>query len=71
MTNDDALTTVTVPVAAQFGVSGIVLPVTETVAPTVSKGFNVVLAPGPKTTSTAVVLLDGVNRKPLIAPFGS
>lgn len=48
--------------------AGMTVPVTETVAPTVSRGARVVAALRPVPTKTDVELAAGVNTKPSMEP---
>ena len=65
--NDDALTASREAVEEHALMLAEVVPVTDTVAPTVRSDVSVVLALEP--VETKIVLLLAVNRKPSIEPF--
>ncbi len=66
--NDDAATVSKAGVEEHALICGEVVPVTETVAPSVRSDANVVFA-HPTETKMDEALPLGVNRKPLIDPF--
>jgi hypothetical protein len=66
---DDAATVSKAAVEEHALICGEVVPVTETVAPTVSSDASVVFVLYPTETKMDEVLPLAVNRKPLIDPF--
>ena len=65
--NDDALTASRVAVEEHALMLAEVVPVTDTVAPTVRSDVSVVLALDPVETKTVLPL--AVNKKPSMEPF--
>jgi hypothetical protein len=71
MVNEEALTASTLPFEEQALMLGEVVPVTETVAPTVRSVVRVVAAFGSVGTKMETVLPLGVKRNPSMEPSGA
>ena len=69
--NDEASTVSGVLVEEHALMLAEVVPVTDTVAPTVKSGVKVLLARELMETKMGAVLPLGVNRKPLVEPLPS